>query len=78
MPSLNLEEGDEAKLQKKNFNHFAPPAPDGVNLVHEAYSRLMVSGIVKHLPDQPGRLSDVFVHDGAVGEPAVQPPYRSP
>ena len=42
-----------------------PPPTDGVNLVHEDDARLVVPGIVEHLPDQPGRLSNVLVHDCA-------------
>ena len=40
-----------------------PPPTDGVDLVHEDDARLVVSGIVEHLPDQPRRLSNVLVHN---------------
>ena len=40
------------------------PSADGVNLVHEDDARLVVPGVVEHLPDQPGALSYVLVHDG--------------
>ena len=40
-----------------------PPASDGVDLVHEDDTRLVVLGVVEHLADQTCRLADVFVDD---------------
>merc|ERR1712223_2248034 len=42
-----------------------PPSSNGVDLVHEDDARLVVSRVVEHLPNQPGRLANVLVHDGA-------------
>ena len=42
-----------------------PSSTNGVDLVHEDDARLVVSRVVEHLPDQPGRLTDVLVHDSA-------------
>lgn len=38
---------------------------DGVDLVHEDDAGLVVPGIVEHLPDEPGALSNVLIHNGA-------------
>lgn len=35
---------------------------DGINLVHEDDARLMVPGIVEHLSDQPGTLTNVLIN----------------
>ena len=42
-----------------------PSATNSVNLVHENDARLVIPCIVEHLSDQPGRLSNVLVHNGA-------------
>lgn len=36
---------------------------DGIDFVHEDDARLMVPGVVEHLPDQPGAFADILVHD---------------
>ena len=36
-------------------------ATDSVDFVHEDNAGLMVSGVVEHLSDKSGRLSDIFV-----------------
>lgn len=38
---------------------------DGIDLVHEDDAGLVVSGVVKHLSDQTGALSNVFINYGA-------------
>ena len=41
-----------------------PSASDGVDLIHEDDTGLMVPGVVEHLPDEPGRFADVLVDNG--------------
>lgn len=38
---------------------------NSVDLIHEDDAGLMVSGIVEHLSDEPGTLTDVLVNNGA-------------
>ncbi|GMS82430.1 hypothetical protein PENTCL1PPCAC_4605, partial [Pristionchus entomophagus] len=52
-----------------------PTTADSVDLIHEDDARLVVSGVVEHLPDHTGRLADVLVDDGGrdnLHEVAVQ------
>ena len=41
-----------------------PSASDGVDLIHEDNTGLMVACVVEHLADQSSRFADVFVDDG--------------
>ena len=41
-----------------------PSASDGVDLIHEDDTGLMVACVVEHFADQSGRFADVFVDDG--------------
>ena len=60
---------------KKAFTLFFSPvstsafaessSTNSINLVHENDTGLVISCIVEHLSDQPGRLSNVLVHNGA-------------
>lgn len=38
---------------------------DGVYLIHKDDAGLVVPGVVEHLPDEPGTLSNVLIHNGA-------------
>lgn len=38
---------------------------DGINLIHKDDAWLVVPGIVEHLSDEPGALTDVLVYNGA-------------
>lgn len=37
---------------------------NGINLIHEDDTRLVVPSIVEHLPDETGTLTNVLIHNG--------------
>lgn len=51
------------KRQKPNRS--AASLTDGIDLIHKDDAWLVIPGIVEHLSDQPGTLTNVLVHDGA-------------
>ncbi len=42
---------------------FRKERTNGINFIHEDYAGLVISRVTKHLSDQPGTLTDVFVND---------------